>query len=699
MPVTLPEQYDEDVSILSSSRLPGISRSDAIKASSSVQECDVSDTENHRISSVRQIHRKNPIPPMNQISCENQIPDRNLIHNEKTTRNQQIPRKNQVTYKNKLPNGDQIPKNMTGGISDPEENKQKVSDFDDLINLLGLGRWTLLMVAPYLCWALVLPYFSLGGAFLNPMVDHWCASSPSAWEKQDGQIINSPCQTYDWQAMKNSTEFSHLTPAVLETGNWTAELDKIPKKQCNAWEYDTSVFKSTVTTEFDLVCASAALSPFFQSFYYFGTTIGEPLLGYLSDKLGRRWVLMRVWVLFVFASVTSVMATSYPLLLGMRLLLGIVHSAGSVAYVLVLETSPTRVRSVFGLAFTTVYAFTGIAFGGLAYFFREWRTLQAICILPGLLHLIYLFFLDESPRWLLQSGEVTRARQVLEGAAVLQSVTLPPADDLQRLLVRQQKEIQAENPSVAKDEGCFQSIKEILKLWLREFLSLLRTPVLRRISFAMFGCWFVVGLSYWGMSLAGGSFSSDPFLYMSLSSLMEVPGYVWIIPLVSHLGRRVVLTINFVVCACAMLLIPLIPSENIWVIFSLAMVGKLFITGAYNLLYLYSVELFPTCVRNRGLSVSSMMARVASISAPFVTKSLASSYESAPSLVFGAAAACGALLSFLLPESKGKPLLDSVEQLEQTYGKKTGQNTDGKPAKKSSMAEQGVENTLLYNED
>ncbi|MPC37614.1 hypothetical protein E2C01_031101 [Portunus trituberculatus] len=37
----------------------------------------------------------------------------------------------------------------------------------------------------------------------------------------------------------------------------------------------------------DLVCGRASLSPFFQSFYFFGTAVGEPLMGLFAD----RWVL------------------------------------------------------------------------------------------------------------------------------------------------------------------------------------------------------------------------------------------------------------------------------------------------------------------------------------------------------------------------------------------------------------------------
>ena len=46
--------------------------------------------------------------------------------------------------------------------------------------------------------------------------------------------------------------------------------------------------------------------------------------------------------------------------------------------------------------------------------------------------------------------------------------------------------------------------------------------------------------------------------------------------------------------------------------------GKFFISGAYSISYLVSAELFPTTIRNAGLGVCSVMARVGSILCPYV---------------------------------------------------------------------------------
>ena len=51
---------------------------------------------------------------------------------------------------------------------------------------------------------------------------------------------------------------------------------------------------------------------------------------------------------------------------------------------------------------------------------------------------------------------------------------------------------------------------------------------------------------------------------------------------------------------------------------TLAMTGKLVVTGAYAFVYFYTMELFPTVVRNMGLGVTSMAARIGSTVSPYL---------------------------------------------------------------------------------
>jgi OCT family organic cation transporter-like MFS transporter 4/5 len=59
-----------------------------------------------------------------------------------------------------------------------------------------------------------------------------------------------------------------------------------------------------------------------------------------------------------------------------------------------------------------------------------------------------------------------------------------------------------------------------------------------------------------------------------------------------------------------------------YLLIGLAMVGKLCITAAYGVVYIMSAEIFPTVVRNAGMGSSSGVARVGSMIAPYIAKSV-----------------------------------------------------------------------------
>ena len=49
-----------------------------------------------------------------------------------------------------------------------------------------------------------------------------------------------------------------------------------------------------------------------------------------------------------------------------------------------------------------------------------------------------------------------------------------------------------------------------------------------------------------------------------------------------------------------------------------ALVGKLFITGSFNIIYALTGEVFPTMIRNQAYGACSFIARVGAVSAPYV---------------------------------------------------------------------------------
>ncbi|KAI8791631.1 organic cation transporter protein [Biomphalaria glabrata] len=102
-----------------------------------------------------------------------------------------------------------------------------------------------------------------------------------------------------------------------------------------------------------------------------------------------------------------------------------------------------------------------------------------------------------------------------------------------------------------------------------------------------------------------------------------------------------------------------------WITLVLSLVGKFGSSAAFAIIYIYTVELFPTVMRNSGLGLCSVMARVGGILAPYIADiGQVISGDMAvvlPLLIFGGACIFAGLLALLLPETANKMLPDTVE--------------------------------------
>lgn len=148
-----------------------------------------------------------------------------------------------------------------------------------------------------------------------------------------------------------------------------------------------------------------------------GAAVGAASAGTVSYQLGRKKSLLIGAVLFVAGALLCSLAPSVTVLLIGRALLGL--AIGVVSFtgpLYISEVAPSAWRG----AMVSLYQFM-LTLGIVLAFLSDtlltasgnWRLMLGIIALPGLLFLVAVLFMPESPRWFLLRGRTQEARTVL----------------------------------------------------------------------------------------------------------------------------------------------------------------------------------------------------------------------------------------------------------------------------------------------
>jgi SP family arabinose:H+ symporter-like MFS transporter len=156
-----------------------------------------------------------------------------------------------------------------------------------------------------------------------------------------------------------------------------------------------------------------------------GCMLGAAGAGFVSDRIGRKKVLILAAVLFVVSSLLTAIPTTLWCFVFARFLSGVaIGFASPVSPVYIAEVAPAHVRGrlvtlnqlaiTFGML--AAYAIDWLLASAGSAEWRDaqaWRWMFASGAFPSLLFLGALFLVPESPRWLVKRGLVDRARDVL----------------------------------------------------------------------------------------------------------------------------------------------------------------------------------------------------------------------------------------------------------------------------------------------
>ncbi|KAM9839910.1 solute carrier family 22 member 2 [Aulostomus maculatus] len=524
-----------------------------------------------------------------------------------------------------------------------------MTTFDDILEEAGKFGRSQKRIFALLClvsmpWAGVY----VGIVFQGFTPDHWCRDSvvverrqACGWSPADSRRLTAPlvnssglmqhssCEQYevDWNATTLTCDAQELN---------TSKTNRVSCK--DGWEYDYEGRQSFVT-EFDLVCSDAWLVDMFQATLNIGFLVGSITIGYLADRFGRKMSFLMSNLLNGIAGILVAVAPDYMSLLIFRTLYGFGVKGGWVAgYVLITEIVGVEFRRTVGVIYQMFFSVGILLLPLLAYFITDWRWLQVVITAPYIFFLSYYWFIPESPRWLLSQNRKSKAVEVTEAMA------------------KENKKTLSKNIETLTDDNADSSTAS--------FMDLIRTPKMRKHTFILSYNWFTSAVVYQGLIMRLGILEGNVYIDFLISGLVEFPAAFLILFTIERIGRRLPFAAANIVAGASCFITAFIPDSLLWLKTVVACVGRLGITMAFEMVVFVNTELYPTFVRNLGVSVCSTLCDVGGIVAPFLLYRLAVIWLELPLIIFGSLAFLAGGLVLLLPETRGVPLPDTIDDIE-----------------------------------
>ena len=99
-----------------------------------------------------------------------------------------------------------------------------------------------------------------------------------------------------------------------------------------------------------------------------------------------------------------------------------------------MESISKQWRGTAGLLFAVPFSLGYASCAIFGYFFTHWRHLQLIPTVPMLMFLIMMYFVPESPRWLVNQGRAKEAETILRKIAKSNGQALELPDNFAELV-------------------------------------------------------------------------------------------------------------------------------------------------------------------------------------------------------------------------------------------------------------------------
>lgn len=417
--------------------------------------------------------------------------------------------------------------------------------------------------------------------------------------------------------------------------------------------YDTSVISGAISFMQSKFALSNAMQGWVVSCLLIGAIVGAGLAGTLSDRLGRKKLLVAAGLLFTIGSIISAVAPTIALFVVARIIGGVgigVSSTLVPLYIAEIAPSKHRGRLVSLNQLAVVIGIFAIYFVNRAIVNAgdhawdvdySWRWMFGCGVIPGALFVLLLFFVPESPRWLQKQGHEDKSFKILEKINGTE---------------RARKELEDVKSSLKKESSA--SLRVLFQPGFRIALLIgVVLAILQQVT-------GINAIMYYAPEIfkkvgVGTNASLTETIIVGLVNLIFTIVSLWVI---DKAGRKTLLVIGSAIMTISLAVVGFEfhtahPNGTLVLIFILLFVAAFAISFG-PVVWLVMAEIFPTNIRGRATAIASVALWLADfIVSQFFPILLG---KSGPSITFYCFAVLGAFAFIfsitVVRETKGKTL-------------------------------------------
>jgi len=504
----------------------------------------------------------------------------------------------------------EVTENLLNHFDKREKNTNKKT-YPDLDSLLGFGRFQHFQI-----WVFQALTATIGA--INYMHIFFLVSEPPGWYCDTGSVEKCPADAdvCDGAAVHYNTTHENFLDSLVVEHNW--------------------------------VCEKALWGPSVITAFSVGMLFHSLIFGQMCDTIGRVKVMHITNIIFiVFRTASFYFTWHYPTFLVLTALATGYFPVGVRAgYTLVTEYCNESGRKYAYISGWVWWVFGMMVVPFLAEYINDWFKFGLATTLCNIIIILMYPLVPESPRLLCSQKKFESAAKVIA-------------------LIRK----------LNKEEE-IQNLEEVLKSMQDKVedktelgvTSLFKEASLRRLVVSMAVLYSVNDYFYFAGQINAGNLAGNMFVNFALLALTELPSVFIGQFMIDRFGRRWShVACMFIVTACFTCNIVLVNMDDMGqVVLAFSLAAKTTSNVGWFVMWVQSVEVFPTMVRNSGINFSVVGSIIVGMTTPFVI-SLDSIDKRLPYVVFVCLGVMGIIATTLIPETKGMQLPDTVTQVDKMF--------------------------------